>query len=424
MNRPPALTTTTTVWTHTDLAINVPLSALASDPENDPIFFRITAAQNCVATLSPDGSSVRFQPQAGYSGPSQFTLAADDGLSPLLAATTVIDVTVSGEPLLRLDFSARRPQFDAGDIEFMTVVGDFADQQDVVLDPSYLTFTTLDPHVAAVAPTGRLGALQNGNTVLVAAHGSVQAATAVSVGPPSTTLEQQLQSAGLNVYPTTLALSSLGGTRQFLAGVGGGSFELTDSSTGTRYFAGNTALVNITPDGLATALAAGTTRSQSSTARPSSAFQCSPSCRKRAWSLSPLLVASCKASTARSWPCLPVFSLNPSTSALAAGNPRQPGARVLPNESHFAGAFQLELGESVLEAAVQLAIPVGSTFEPGTRVYFHRLGELIGEQGVPVQAWIQVESGIVGEDGFVAHHFAAVPGGHGRRHVRLLVARR
>jgi hypothetical protein len=50
----------------------------------------------------------------------------------------------------------------------MVMVGDFADQKDVVLPSSYVSFQITDPSVALISATGQLVGLAQGTTVLLA----------------------------------------------------------------------------------------------------------------------------------------------------------------------------------------------------------------------------------------------------------------
>jgi YD repeat-containing protein len=129
-NRAP-LVTSTSVLTHSDLSTSVALDKLATDPEGDAIFYRIINPVNGAVTFTPDGHSAFFVPTAGYSGTASFELVADDGFSSSAPAT--VTVNVSNGALVNLDFARRGLRLDAGESTELVVVGDFADQQDVIL---------------------------------------------------------------------------------------------------------------------------------------------------------------------------------------------------------------------------------------------------------------------------------------------------
>ena len=72
----------------------------------------------------------------------------------------------------------------------------------------------------------------------------------------------------------------------------------------------------------------------------------------------------------------------------------------LPAALQFAGAFQLDLGSQQLTEPVQLAVPVAPGIAPGTPVLFYRADQVPDGSGNIVPAWMEVEDGVVGTDGF------------------------
>ncbi|MBL8485136.1 MAG: putative Ig domain-containing protein, partial [Rhodocyclaceae bacterium] len=275
-NRPPALQSAT-LLTHSGLPAHLDLSNYASDPEGDPVYFHVFNAQGGTAVLDPGGHSVTFTPLPGFSGQASFDLQADDGFMATAAVTQA--VTVSNAPLVNLDFALRRPQLQlqvvgtqaaeydpaVGDfvavgpdpitlpVDFqVSVIGDFADQQGVVLPASYLNFASSDSSVASVDATGLLHATHNGSTILTVNSQGVQAATAVSVGVPPDTVGQYLYALGLDAYPDAVTLSTGGGTRQLQISPHNDvnlSVDLTAGATGTRYFVNRPGVVTVSADG-------------------------------------------------------------------------------------------------------------------------------------------------------------------------------
>ena len=69
-----------TVMTHAGLLVPFDLAPQATDPQGDPLFFRIVGAVDGTATLDPDGHTVTFVPAAGFTGTADFQFEADDGL--------------------------------------------------------------------------------------------------------------------------------------------------------------------------------------------------------------------------------------------------------------------------------------------------------------------------------------------------------
>src|SRR5262249_30553753 len=143
--------------THEDLQVVIPLVGLAVDPENDPLFFRIAATQHGSATLSTNGRFVFFTPDAGYIGDASFQIIANDGVSD--SAPGTLTVHVSAARLVDLDFVRRNPHLTAGQRFAFQVIGSFADEQNVVLPASYLSFGSTDPQVVHIATDGVADAL-------------------------------------------------------------------------------------------------------------------------------------------------------------------------------------------------------------------------------------------------------------------------
>src|SRR5262249_35554341 len=162
---------------------------------------------------------------------------------------------VSAAPLVRLDFEQRTPQLDPGQTQAIHVTGDFADQQDVALPSSYLTFQMTNSSVASVASNGQLHGLSTGTTVLLVSSHGIQAATAVTVGKLTDRTQQLQVQIGLDYYPQAVSLAANVGTRQLEIGLGG-QVDLTAASTGTRYFASDSRVIQVSADGLVSAHAA------------------------------------------------------------------------------------------------------------------------------------------------------------------------
>lgn len=187
-NRAPVVTSTS-VLTHSDLSTSVALDKLATDPEGDAIFYRIINPVNGAVTFTPDGHSAKFMPTAGYSGTASFELVADDGFSSSVPAK--VTVNVSNAALVNLDFARRGLRLDVGGSTELVVVGDFADQQDVILPFDYLQLASDNSTVAAVS-AGKVTGFSDGVSVLSASRNGIQAVTALRVGELLPTNETQL----------------------------------------------------------------------------------------------------------------------------------------------------------------------------------------------------------------------------------------
>ncbi len=246
------------VMTHVNLPVEYNLGPQATDPQGDPVYFRIVGATGGVATLNPDGETATFVPTPGFTGTASFQFVADNGLAVSTPAT--ITVNVSSARLISLDFQKREPRINQGGGIQLVAVGDFADQQDVVLDPSYVTFSSSDPAVVAISSDGRLVGNVVGTSVVIISAQGVQAATAVTVGQPQDTVSEDLYLHGLALYPLSVSLSSAGGTRQLDLHPGDDFVLATDlvpGTTGTVYILSQPGVVTVDANGLLTAVAPG-----------------------------------------------------------------------------------------------------------------------------------------------------------------------
>ncbi len=392
----PPVSTAGQATTHIDLAVTVDLATLATDPEGNPIYFRVLNPEDGTATLSPDGHTVTFVPAPGYTGPASFQYVADDGYGT--SATATVSINVSAAPLVSLDFEDRAPSLQPGDSLNVTVVGDFADENGAVLPSSYLTFQTLDLSVATISAGGQLHAVADGTTVLLVSSHGIQAATAVSVGTSTDQTQQLLVKLGLDDYPQALSLAAHVGSRQLKIDVGG-EIDLTSASTGTEYFVSNPNVVTVTPDGLVNA---GNVGIAQITVINGPAEQ-----------VIPVEVELPQSGSIQVGPAGAIVqgsdgstvAVPPGAMGQGATVDIQPVAQAdlpmsLPAALDFAGAFQLDLGNEQLADPVQIAVPVAPGIAAGTPVLFYRADQIPDGSGSMVPAWMEVEDGVVGSDGF------------------------
>ena len=92
---PPPVVADKEILTHIDLSLSFDLNTIASDPEGDPLFYKLVASLNGAATLNPDGHTVTFVPGAGFSGQADFQFQADDGFNRSSIATVKVDVSTA-----------------------------------------------------------------------------------------------------------------------------------------------------------------------------------------------------------------------------------------------------------------------------------------------------------------------------------------
>src|SRR5262249_22698304 len=148
----------------------------------------VIGAEQGVAMLSPDGSTLTFTPTPGYVGAGKADVQAGDGYGT--SRGTPITLNVSGAPLVELNLPPPAVTLPTGEWVDLTVVGDFTDQHGVPLPPSYLAFASADPSVATIDAAGHVVAVADGTTVLTVSHGALQAATAVGVTTPDPDAEE------------------------------------------------------------------------------------------------------------------------------------------------------------------------------------------------------------------------------------------
>ncbi len=255
-NRPPEVNPVAPdLLTHQDLAIAISLEGIVLDPDGDAVFYQVTNVEHGTVALSVDGQMALLVPDPGFVGTAYVRLMADDGSNA--SEEISLEITVSDAPLLGVEIVNRTPQFDVGGVTQLTVVGDFADQQDAPLLGRYVAFASTDPSVAQVSSSGLVQANSRGSAVLIVSRGPWQAATVARVGVPIDAKELYLTKVGLNVYPESLTLPP-GETRQMIVRLGVGD-SISAAVSGTRYVVGNTGVLSVDDNGLVTAMAEGAT---------------------------------------------------------------------------------------------------------------------------------------------------------------------
>ncbi len=393
-NRPPQLSQNLPdVLTHRDLLVMVELAQLATDPEGDAIAWRVVSAEHGQALIDASGGSVTFVPENGYTGPASFQIAADDGLNGSAAAA--IDVAVSDAPLVSLAIINRGLTLEVGQQVPLLITGDFSDQANVALPPSYLNFTSQFPSVATISSQGVVVGLDDGATAVLVGRQDVQAATAVTVG----TIEDELPSfasvLGIDVYPDAVALGP-GGQRHLLVRVGE-EVDLTGSENGTLYVSGNTAIATVSTEGVIEAQDVG----QTEVTVLYGANEVIVPVRVAPVNTGPTVVGTQGAIVANSdnyVVAVPPGALAEDTLVQIETVDEVDLPLPPPELFDFVGGFDLEVGDSLLDQPVQIAAPVAG-LAAGEEVYFFRHVELPHTAEFPDGVWIMEESGAVGEDG-------------------------
>jgi Bacterial Ig domain/Dockerin type I domain len=404
-NRPPVVTPSA-ILTHKDLETRVELGDRVTDPEGDAVFYQLLNPVNGSMQVSSDGEGVVFVPTPGYVGPASFDLIADDGFSS--SAPTTIALNVSGAELINLDFVLRGIRLKANEQSELRVVGDFADQKGVLLPDSYLTYGSDRTTIAAVDSNGVVAGLTDGVSVLSAAHGNIQAVTALRVGKqatPSTDTELNIALAenyGLNLYPLAITLPE-GVDRKLVIGIFGLP-ELPNqaaASNGTRYFVSNPDVIQVNSDGIVTGLHNGFANI---TVVYGGAEGVIP-VHIEAPHIGPTVLdktGGIVQGTDGSLVMLGQGALSKETEVNITKLQRQDLTVPFPEEKYsFEGAFYLNIGDDGLNIPVQLAIPAPEGLAVGTEVFFMREGIFPDDAGNPRSIWIMEESGRVGADGMI-----------------------
>ncbi len=397
------------VLTHRDVPVRIDLARAASDPDGDQVYYRVVSTTYGTTVLRADGHSVVFTPEAGYTGPSSIELIADDGFNSSLVA--VIPVTVSGAPLVSLDFAQRRIGIEPGNVRVVQVIGDFADQQDVPLPLSYVSAYTLDPSVGALSSEGLLSGLAEGTTTLVVRRGTLTAATAIAVGEPTDDLGSIGFVFDINAYPGSVALAPNGGSRQIIVSLD----ELQEilvgrAEDGTQYYCGNTAVATVTPDGLIEAVAAGETTVTVIFADAERVL----TVKVQAPQSGPVIVGSEGAVVRNADGCTvaigpDLLTADATVSITTLRESELPLA--VPPAFGLVGAFRLDVEGGRLTGPIQAAVPVDSSVaQPGDEVFFFQDIQFPDGNGNLQSYWITVDSGVVGPDGVARTGSPPFPG--------------
>ncbi|MBE9123764.1 DNA/RNA non-specific endonuclease [Tychonema sp. LEGE 07199] len=412
-NNPPVVSPTS-ARTYTELETTISLENLATDAEGDPLTISVQGPVNGTVIFNPLTNKASFKPAPGFSGIASFDFLASDAFGSSTPAR--VTVNVSDVPLLNLDFVKRNPSLNAGENTELIVLGDFADQKGVVLPDSYLTYTSFNPEVAPIDPTGKVTGLVNGTSILSASRNNLQAVTAVRVGKlPAPTNDAEFNGAlaeinGLNVYPKAVTMTA-GMGRALLVGIENiiQSPDLKFGSVGTRYFPGNSNLLQVNSDGIITALEEGVTNV---TVIHGAAEQVVPVRVSLLAAAGTILGVNGGAVSGSdgSIVMVPPGALAENTAISLTSLSSNALSLQLPDGLQFAGGFNLDLGDESLKLPAQLAIPAPAGLSPGTEILFMRKGSLPDANNIENPTWLIQESGVVDANGIIRTNSPPFPG--------------
>ncbi|MCX7894015.1 MAG: putative Ig domain-containing protein, partial [Burkholderiales bacterium] len=394
-NLPPLLAATT-LRTHVELEVRAPLARIVTDVEGDPVSFRIIGAENGIARVAGDGRTLVFLPADGFAGTATINVAADDGFS--LSDPATIAVHVSDAPLVDLDILTRTPVVGVGGSVELAFIGDFADEAGVVLPASYLGLSVTNPAAARIGADGRLAGLAQGYGAVVATRAGITAATAFRSGGFASLADRALDIAGLEFYPDAVTVVAEGGVRQIvLAALG---TDVAQAADGTLYFSSDPRVVEVTPDGRIVGRAAGTAIV---TAIHKMGEVLIP-VRVEAPRSGPAIVGRDGGAVAGAGGVIvavaPGALAADTTVSVSLVAPAELGVALPGPDLGFqvAGAFRLDTGGHEMRVPAQLAVPV-SGLAPGTKLVFYKVFEFRNADGTTSRGLLEVETGIVGEDG-------------------------
>ena len=385
------------VMTHEDLQVQVDLAQVATDPDGDPIYYRVAGVTNGQVVLTSDGQFAIFTPAPGFAGEASFEFVADDGFNSSGVGT--VEVTVSDAPLIDLRVNLTSVILQLGETTELVVTGDFADQVGVELPLSYVTAQVIDGYVASLATNGIIQAVSEGTTILTVSRGNLLDAAAIGVESIPDEYDDYGPFLGMDfieVYPQALTLPGAGATRQMLVGRSS-EYDLGEASAGTYYFVSDSGVLSVSADGLVTAAAEGTAR----VIMINGVGQAEVPVLIEAPHVGPTVlgeqggsVATGDGTTVSIGPGALGEEVMVSIDSVAEADI----PLVVPEDYAFIGAFDLDLGEAELTEVAQLAVPVDPSIPTGEEVYFFRREFLMDPDGVVQDLWILMDSGVVGED--------------------------
>jgi YD repeat-containing protein len=393
-----------TPLTHQDLAVKVQLNEIASDPDGDSVYFRVTSTSNGVATLSPDGRVLTFTPAPGFAGVASVGVVADDGFNA--SDELVIDVNVSDAPLLSIDIVTRELRLAVGASTQLEVIGNFADQDNVPLPLDFFTADVIDDTVIALSSNGQVDGLREASTAIVISRGTLSAATNVVVGLPGDLSEIAALFLGVDAYPDTITLD-VGSAKQMVVQRGDNTFVTDDDAT--LYISGDSSIVTVDEDGRMIAQAEGQTTitvvhlgGEETVVVRVAGPEAGPVPVDQAGGI----VIAEGGYQVSIGPGALDGEAEVSVSAIEENNlPLE-----VPPEFLFGGAMRFDVDGAELSETVQLAAPVDESLLPGDEVYFFTDMILNDPDGNPVHKWMVMDSGVVDDDGIARTSSPPFPG--------------
>ncbi|HEY8879876.1 MAG TPA: tandem-95 repeat protein [Roseateles sp.] len=419
---PVSVVSATPVLAHTDLNKWLALDNVALDREGDGVYWRVTGTVHGSASLSADGQTLLFKPEAGYAGAAAITVEADDGYTS--SGPIVLQFNVSSAALLAINVQDVGP-LRAGETRTLQAFGDFADEKGVALTGNYLQWTVENwqDDVATVVTTPGdtlLKGQTSGWGYAQARHGDLIGVRSYEVGGPSDdTLSLAL--GGLDVYPGSVSLVA---PQADGSGAGLRQIKLTDTAYAksladsfyTSYFVADGRIAEVDASGVIKAKAVGTTKVY--------AIYKSGQVELTVHVVSPSVLTSAAPSIQVDQSGAVLQTENGVQVAIAAGAfevPRQVtltdlDLAHLPIEAPSFDGFQvlsgfhLDIGNAKSAYPIQLATSALGLNPDEYEVLILRRGTITLEDGTVKDTWWVVDNGHVGADGMARTASPPYPG--------------
>ncbi len=251
-NQAPVQTGNTSLTTHTDLSTQAGLAQVAQDMEGDALFWRILGATHGSASLSVDGQTLLFTPEVGYAGQASITVQADDGFA--VGVPIQLVVNVSDAKLIAINI-ARIPTLATASNGYMSITGDFEDEENVRLTGNYLQYSSSDSNVISVRADGLVKAKTNGRAIVHVSARGIEGVNVFTVSADPAAMQLDENGFEVDVYPRAITLA-LQAQRQLKVSLPDRT-DISAASAGTQYFVSDASIADITPDGLIHAKANG-----------------------------------------------------------------------------------------------------------------------------------------------------------------------
>ncbi len=364
----------------------VNLAQEISDPEEDPTWLRATSSN---AVVKPLGGG--FVYLIANSSPAMLDLRVDDGVMRSNAISQSIEVQT--QSIVGLKILNRDSFLSISDTQRILVVGEKSDGTTVSLPLNALSYTSLEPEVAGITDRGLLVGHRSGTATILVSGFGLTAATAVRVGINDDRV--------LDFFPDSYALTP-GQTRQLLVRqvVGDSIVHLNAANLGTRYFVSHAGLVQISEDGLVTALAEGqveVTVVQGGTSQVIPITIAIPKIGQQVVNSHGGVISSGNGIIVG----IPPEAFDKEVALTVSSVSQSAMPYSLPTTWDFAGGLQVSYSENLAEFPLTITMPAPANRSAGDRVYLFQPVDVTMADGSTLSSWEIVDAMVVGNDGMM-----------------------